>query len=174
MAYFEFNFGELILSTFVLDSPNELRSRLNELGGSLILESDETKTNAAILRTRSRDSSWTKYCGILYQGPINPQIAFNFNCSCWIAFDNCVFLITFSKPQPECVAKLKLPATFFSFIVLNNASVVAVHELGAVCLDNKGDEIWRTDLNDILIKYYVEADKVTLCSENGKTVSHKL
>lgn len=171
----EYNLGHMTIQTLMLDSENELRARIKEIGRGIILEDEQDiPTQAILVKARASGSTWQSYCGMLVAGHgISPQIAYHpLDFYCWIAFDQCLFLV--SLLEPKCVASIRLPCLFWDLVLLGGGSVVAIHELGAVCFDEKAREVWQVRTPDKLVDYHLDANRILLESEDGKSVSHEL
>jgi hypothetical protein len=169
----DFNLGSLIIQTLHFDSENEMRARIKEFGRGILIEDEETRGQNILLKAYPPDAEWTSYCGIAFGGGINPQIAYHpVDFHCWIALDWYLFLVSFL--EPKCIAKIKLPWAFWSLILLDRGSVVAVHELGAMCFDAKAQQLWEISGHDKLADYHIEGNNILCIFDDGQTVSHSL
>jgi len=172
MTTIEYNLNGLCIKTCRTDTYNELRARLDKLGSSFIIcEEDGYGDNYFLLSVRQVGTDWTSHCGLCFGSSISPQFLQNpGKYCCWIGLDRSVFLFDFYKS--EYVAKENLSIAFYEFVPLDNGKIIAVHELGAICLDQNGKKLWEIDGNDIL-KGYNLSENVLICSfEDGNELSH--
>ena len=162
----------LCIKTYQIDSLSELRARLDKLGSSFIVyEEDGGGDSYFLLSVRQIGTDWTSHCGFCFGSSISPQFLQNpGKYCCWIGLDCSVFLFDFYKSK--YVAKENFDAPFYEFIPLDNDKIIAVHELGAICLDQNGKRLWKIDGNDILIGYNLSENLLTCAFENGNELSH--
>lgn len=173
MSYSEINLGDVILSFTKYDSKRELETVLKKYKQNLLLDSECGGEISFLLKASASGEKWNSRCGLVFNGPLNPQIApHNEGYRCWIGFDSCVFLV--SLFEPECIAEVELPCVFYSFVIFEPTCIIAVHELGAVCLNSSAEKIWEISTSDILTDYYIEGNCLYLKSDDGKVISHDL
>jgi hypothetical protein len=173
MSSIEYNIGKLIVKCVPFDSVNEMKSRLNELEQGIILETIEGGNQSLLLKVRKPGTELISCCGIVYWGTLKFQVAPHQSGNClWIGFDGSVFLV--SLLEPKCLATIELPCVFYDFVLLEKGFVVAVHELGAVCLDSKGSKKWEISTSDVLTNFRIENKQIICSSDDGQTVSHSI
>jgi hypothetical protein len=171
----EYNYNNLILSASEYDSRQQLHSCIDRFNRGILLESEPEEANTYMMvKARYIAEEWASYCGLVYYDfGIKPQIASHSDrYCCWIAFGNCLFLVSFY--EPKCIAKVELPFVFWDLISLENSSILVIHELGGICYDSKAKQLWEVSGKDKVESYNIKDGQLILKFDDGKTFSHQL
>lgn len=174
-THIQYNLGNLIVSATPYDSENELRTRIRHEAHSALVESEQGAPSVfLLLEGRCPGAEKATQCGLLAaQVSIIPQLtAHPAGQLCWLGFDSSVTLLSFT--EPKCVATIQLDGLFYDFVPQPGGSVVAVHELGAVCLDGEAKLAWRLVGSDILEHYRLTDDGIVCTYADGTSQSHGL
>ena len=169
-----YNFGNMAISSFRVETENELKSILSENDNSFSVSDSESGTKFKILEVRLGYKRHIIYCGLIYGGytPFEPMII-KHPCKnyIWLAMDSAVYIVSFDKLI--VVKEIPVPL-YWDMIVGIKYPIIVIHEMGALALDNNGEKLWILEGDDKLNHFNIEKDQITLVFDDGNTKKHDI
>ena len=109
-------------------------------------------------------------CGIVYAGTFPPLVLEHEAPFCgWIVFDSTLYVVSFADAKH--IREIRLESCYWDAMILEDRSLLVIHELGASCYRSDGEKLWELSGHDKINNYKLVNDRLELSLDDGQILS---